>query len=1324
MKSATKKYLHIQRVLALSRKGRLKAHVAARRVGSKWLLQMPSEAEQAFVGSVLSLEPLMAQAHRLLQPFCSVQLATGASVPTGTSSGKLTELAADAIHKVKVTTARATWREHVEPLRKEVETAVRRHAELQLQFNQCRTEYLREVAALRNEVRVRDDPELCIGRDITNDVTFFFEPMNALNPCEMEFALGVIKEKLKMIFETNPAVQTSMGSGQVGRLTQLMVSSEVSNLKQVLMKKEKEMTEVRTKHQRELAEFRTKHLTLQQELAVAAGRLQKAAPNIEEAERLEKEAQEALKNHERLLKKAWDKSKVLQLERDEALQELQLRGVEASACLAELRLARKGKGDAEKRELLLQERLEKQTAHGQDLAQENEGLRAILREMRASRSRLASKSSSSQSRVPGFMMTSERPSSAGATLEQDAAAACIRWEGPAPAVGVVSDEQHSSEAAFHSEVAPGIGLFQSDCKLAGTFMPDEQHTAEVPVHSEVEYEIRSFRQDCSTALAVESGAACVTLASGLGCSSAAERQAATDGFLPDVQHSSRTAEEPEILVTSISGGLVCSGFEAVGAGIADHIVSDTAGNSRLASMETDVACGGRSNGPNCSRAGLKPEFTGGIMPDGPTCSRAESEPDLVQNCFQDAKLGVGEVLFKLRAAEQEVQDLNLSQTKLRAQVCALVEEKQRLRLALEAKDQVAAAQSIAGHTVDTVTQEQPEESAGVAPVLQGASLQARAATDEKGNSHDLEGSVGELTHRGPARTGWESLPPTPTSSSCHLAPEVPEVPEVLDGWDFSSAGDFKRLLGHELDTLSSTHWEASAGKSSCHLAPEVPQVPEVLDGWDFSSAGDFKRLLGHELELDTLSSTHWEASAGKSSCHLEPEVPEVPEVLDGWDFSSAGDFKRLLVHELELDTLSSTHWEASAGKVCLTAGQGSRFPKKQLEEEQLDWEAAAVITRARHKLSTLRTLTSELQELSECQDFQLPVLREDFGMTSPAKQSISALYSDEHACCAKNKQSISAALGAAAAAESELHADLEAVFQVTAHLASAHKLAAAQKAQAMEAVATWNSQVQAVEARLMNSPALHLDEQLQRCLSDFQRLEGVTRAGGLTGVFERLWSNALDRQQPLENSNSNSNSSSNKSQARQARSPSPIACFMQSLDGSMMDFADEQESLWHEEGVLPLSLQTGIQERLRELAVQALHAPPPVDRRCPVPSGRRHTLPCVLGLGVAVASDLPSPPRLRSSKGARPRLRHQRLAPPAQRESCFIPMMITSVKPSASRSPTPEPTKYASSTPEPTQYASPTKRRYVPALPSDVSATANSSARQPVEYDKYNIFHG
>ncbi|CAE8694832.1 unnamed protein product, partial [Polarella glacialis] len=275
MKSLTKKLLHIQRLLALGRKRRLGARVAARRVASR-SLQMPSEAEEAFVGSVLSLEPLMAQAYRLLQPFCSMQLATRAAASTDSGSGTLTDLAVDAIHKAKVTTARAAWREHVEPLRKEVETAFRRHAELQQQFNECRTEYLREVAALRNEVRVRGDPEHCIGRGMTKDVTFFFEPMKALSPCEMEFALGVIKEKLKMIFETNPAVQETMDFGQVERLRELMNSSEVSNLREVLQRKEKV-----------LSEFRSERLSLQHELALAHKRLRRGgcgpeAPNNRE----------------------------------------------------------------------------------------------------------------------------------------------------------------------------------------------------------------------------------------------------------------------------------------------------------------------------------------------------------------------------------------------------------------------------------------------------------------------------------------------------------------------------------------------------------------------------------------------------------------------------------------------------------------------------------------------------------------------------------------------------------------------------------------------------------------------------------------------------------------------------------------------------------------------------------------------------------------------------------------------------------------------------------------------------------------------------------
>jgi len=205
--------------------------------------------EQDFIGQVLNSSHLMRKTNDLLQPFLQVtSRVIGDAAITGSAGGakpgSATELACEAaqvIHQAKVCTARLVFKEIVEPLRKASKQAKDKYDQLWKQYGSVRDEYLREVAMLREQSRVRADPELVLDGKWF-DVACFLDPVHMLSPEEMDFALRVVSEKLKMIFETNPAVTQTVDFGQVKRLATIMESREVQKLKGALDKKVHEIT--------------------------------------------------------------------------------------------------------------------------------------------------------------------------------------------------------------------------------------------------------------------------------------------------------------------------------------------------------------------------------------------------------------------------------------------------------------------------------------------------------------------------------------------------------------------------------------------------------------------------------------------------------------------------------------------------------------------------------------------------------------------------------------------------------------------------------------------------------------------------------------------------------------------------------------------------------------------------------------------------------------------------------------------------------------------------------------------------------------------------
>jgi len=236
----------ILKLLSLSRQRRRVSYVTHRACVLR-LLERKDEAKSDFFGHMTSCK--CKGSMELLSGLCSGQALEGQRLE------KLTSLAVCAFHGAKAGVAGAAWTGFVQPLLDELERVKHQTEALQRKFCSARTEYLREVSALRDEVRVRGDPESCLNHRST-DVTFFYEPLDALSIEEKDFVMKIVTEKLKMIFETNAKVAKTLDFGQVSQLEGLFVASEARHLKEALVQRQKESFDLHDqvrRLQRELA---------------------------------------------------------------------------------------------------------------------------------------------------------------------------------------------------------------------------------------------------------------------------------------------------------------------------------------------------------------------------------------------------------------------------------------------------------------------------------------------------------------------------------------------------------------------------------------------------------------------------------------------------------------------------------------------------------------------------------------------------------------------------------------------------------------------------------------------------------------------------------------------------------------------------------------------------------------------------------------------------------------------------------------------------------------------------------------------------------------
>lgn len=281
-KAVVVKLMHMMRLMRTGRRRRKSVDFIKRnRSFGEW--EGATDAEAEFVGKVMTAIPLMKRTSKLVQAVCN-------NAPPSEES-EVPDIAAEAIYQARMWTARIAYRESAEASAKarvEAEQWKSKYEALQSQFQSARHEYLSEVAALRDQVRVRGDPESSLKDAQNFDVTFFFDPMHVLQPAELDFCLRVVAEKVKMIFESNPTVSSSPDFGQASKLKALEENKELGRLQQVLKRKNAEFMDLEREYTRLQKQCRVLEAGMEHVLS------ESKQQQVEAAQSIPKEAEEQI----------------------------------------------------------------------------------------------------------------------------------------------------------------------------------------------------------------------------------------------------------------------------------------------------------------------------------------------------------------------------------------------------------------------------------------------------------------------------------------------------------------------------------------------------------------------------------------------------------------------------------------------------------------------------------------------------------------------------------------------------------------------------------------------------------------------------------------------------------------------------------------------------------------------------------------------------------------------------------------------------------------------------------------------------------------------
>lgn len=206
----------------------------------------PSPQERDLLGRALTSVDLMRKTNQLLQDAMTHIFGTDNEQSAEIESQTFLDTAVRFIHEAKWSTARVCWRDAISGLREQLSTTKSKYEDLKAQMETCRLEYLEEVSMLRDQKRVRADPDEYLKQCApTNDVIMKYDPAGSLHAEESGYVLKAVTEKLKMIFETNPRLVKTVDLGQLDRLKSMYESKQVLDLKEELRKKNNELAELK-----------------------------------------------------------------------------------------------------------------------------------------------------------------------------------------------------------------------------------------------------------------------------------------------------------------------------------------------------------------------------------------------------------------------------------------------------------------------------------------------------------------------------------------------------------------------------------------------------------------------------------------------------------------------------------------------------------------------------------------------------------------------------------------------------------------------------------------------------------------------------------------------------------------------------------------------------------------------------------------------------------------------------------------------------------------------------------------------------------------------
>lgn len=198
------------------------------------------EDHKAFIANILNNFQLMARFTRFMRQsqdfFHKAEeecLASGKAM-----APELLNLMAQKLHEAKISTAHLCWHEVVKPLKTHASNQQIGIDSLKSQLKQLRSDYLKEISALRDTKRGRGDPLEAIP-----DIRYFYEPLHSLEAHEQKFMIDLIREVLKMMMDSD--LKGTVKSSALERFVSEVHDNELKELKDEISAKNSQLKELR-----------------------------------------------------------------------------------------------------------------------------------------------------------------------------------------------------------------------------------------------------------------------------------------------------------------------------------------------------------------------------------------------------------------------------------------------------------------------------------------------------------------------------------------------------------------------------------------------------------------------------------------------------------------------------------------------------------------------------------------------------------------------------------------------------------------------------------------------------------------------------------------------------------------------------------------------------------------------------------------------------------------------------------------------------------------------------------------------------------------------